>query len=157
MKRVMWGPIAVILIAIVAVIFTWRDAHAGEGEKNHVCRDATLRGTYGIQISGTRPSAPGGPVESVIGVIIRNYDGFGQFTQIDNVKGSISGIVLDRAGSGTYQVNDNCTGVAQAVPGPGILLEERFVIVDDGNELRSMTSLPLPVMVTGTYKRISTR
>ena len=50
----------------------------------------------------------------------------------------------------------NCSGVAQLQPGPGILLEERLVIVDDGNEIRSMTSLPPPVMVTGVHKRIDT-
>jgi hypothetical protein len=93
----------------------------------------------------------------VIGVVIRHYDGLGQFTQVDNVKGSISGIVPDRQGAGIYRVNEDCSGVAQAEPGPGILLEERFVIVDNGNEIRSMTSLPPPVMVTGTYKRIHTR
>lgn len=55
------------------------------------------------------------------------------------------------------QVNEDCSGVAQAQPSPTLLLEERFVIVSDGNEIRSMTSLPAPVMVTGVYKRIDTR
>jgi hypothetical protein len=159
MKRMNWAPVVVVILgAVVALGGTGHgEARADEGEGNRACSDATLRGTYGIQISGTRPSAPGGPTESVIGVVIRHYDGLGQFTQVDNVKGSISGIVPDRQGAGFYQVNDDCTGVAQAQPGPGILLEERFVIVDNGNEIRSMTSLPPPVMVTGTYKRIHTR
>ena len=90
------------------------------------CRDRTLRGTYGIQIQGTRPSAPGGPIETVIGVVIRTYDGHGSFTQIDNVKGSISGIAFDRAGSGTYDVAADCTAVVQLQPGPGILIESAW-------------------------------
>ncbi len=61
---------------------------------------ATLRGDYGGQIEGTRP-APGGLTESVIGVVIRTYDGQGNFSQIDNVKGSITGTVADRSGFGT--------------------------------------------------------
>jgi hypothetical protein len=128
-----------------------------EGRESRVCNVATIRGTYGIQISGTRPSAPGGPIESVIGVVVRHYDGQGQFEQVDNVKGSITGMVVDRPGFGTYLVNENCSGVAQAQPSPNVLLEERFVIVNDGDEIRSMTSLPAPVMVTGVYKRINTR
>jgi hypothetical protein len=129
----------------------------GEPEENQGCSEATIRGTYGIQISGTRPSAPGGAIESVIGVVIRHYDGQGQFTQVGNVKGSISGMLPDQPGLGTYQVNSDCSGVSQAHPNSSVLLEERFVIVDDGNEIRSMTSLPPPVMVTGTYKRIHRR
>jgi hypothetical protein len=73
---------------------------------------------------------------------------------VDNVKGSISGTVPDREGFGTYQVNENCTGIAQLQPGPGILLEERMVIVDDGREIRTATILPVPVMVTGVHKRV---
>jgi hypothetical protein len=158
MKRMNCAPVVVILGAGVAFAGMWgRDARAGEPPQHRKCSDATLRGTFGIQISGTRPSAPGGPIESVIGVVLRHDDGQGQFTQVSNVKGSISGMAPDRQGEGTYQVNENCSGVAQAQPGPGILLEERLVIVDDGNEIRSMTSVPPIVMVTGTSKRIHTR
>jgi hypothetical protein len=83
------------------------DQHA----KRRECSEATLKGAYGVQVLGTRPVGPGGPVESLIGVVIRVYDGQGQFTQVDNVKGSITGIVPDREGSGTYEVNVDCTGV----------------------------------------------
>jgi hypothetical protein len=158
MKRMNWAPVIVILGAGVAVAgLGGRDAREDEPTQNRKCSDATLRGDYGIQISGTRPSAPGGPIESVVGVVLRHYDGRGQFTQVDNVKGSLSGTVPDRQGAGTYQVNEDCSGIAQAQPGPGILLEERLVIVNDGNEIGRMTSLPLPVMVTGTSKLVRTR
>ena len=118
------------------------------------CRDQTLDGTYGIQMQGTRPSAPGGPIETVIGVAIRTYDGRGSFTQIDNVKGSISGIVFDRFGFGTYEVAPDCTAVVQLQPGPGILIEERMVIVDDARQIFSGSIAPGPVMVTAVHKRI---
>jgi hypothetical protein len=144
--------LVVVLVAAFGVAIRAEDSHEGRR-----CTLATIKGTYGIQISGTRPSAPGGPLESVVGVVIRHYDGRGQFDQVDNVKGSITGMVPDRQGFGTYQVNEDCSGVAQANPSPTVLLEERFVIVNDGNEIRSMTSLPAPVMVTGVYKRVNTR
>jgi hypothetical protein len=107
-----------------------------------------------VQIQGTRPSTPGGPIESVIGVVIRYYDGHGGFTQVDNVKGSSSGTTPDRQGVGTYEVSPDCTAIAHAQPAPNILLEERIVIVDDGRELLSATIQPAPVMVTARSRRI---
>ena len=129
-----------------------KDDHR-DGKK---CSAAIIRGDYGIQIQGTRP-APGGLTESVIGVVLRNYDGRGNISQIDNVKGSITGIVPDRQGFGTYEVNPDCTGIARFEPGPGILLEERLVIVDDGREIRTMVLAPAGVMITGIHQRIHTR
>ena len=87
-----------------------------------------------------------------------DYDLNKQFTQIDNVKGTTSGIVPDRPGSGTYHVNEDCTGVTGFVPGPGILVRERIVIVDDGNEIRGMVEFPPAVSITGPgARRIHTR
>jgi hypothetical protein len=151
-----------VIVATAAVLGTLAGASGlraqanAEPNRHRGCSAATIAGSYGIQISGTRP-APGGAIESVVGVVVRQYDGVGQFTQVDNVKGSITGMVPDRPGSGTYTVNEDCSGVVQLQPGPGILIEERLVIVDDGNEIRSMTALPAPVMVTGVHRRIDTR
>ena len=122
------------------------------------CSNHTLHGTYGVQLRGTRPVPPpqGGGIEDVIGVVIRTYDGMGNFTQIDNVKGSVTGWVPDRPGSGTYQVNSDCTAVTLFVPGPGApQIEERVVIVDAGKETYSMTATPGPLMVTSVGKKIN--
>jgi hypothetical protein len=123
------------------------------------CTEATIRGTYGIQMQGTNPVPPalGGGSQTVIGVVIRTYDGVGAFTQVDNVKGSVTGIVTDRPGSGTYQVNEDCTAVTLFQPGPGITLEERMVIVDKGHEIRTIVSSPQSVMVSSVQKRIDSR
>jgi len=120
------------------------------------CTAATIRGTYGGQMQGTNP-APGGGTQTVTGVIIRTYDGAGTFTQTDNIKGSITGMVPDRSGSGTYQVNPDCSGMTLFQPGPGITLEERMVIVNHGNEIRTIVSSPLQVMATSVQKRIDRR
>jgi hypothetical protein len=121
------------------------------------CSNKTIKGTYGIQMQGTRPVPGVGGIESVIGVVIRTYDGAGTFTQIDNVKGATSGIVPDRPGSGTYVVSPDCTFTTQFQPGPGVLIEEQAVIVDYGNELRSITVSPQPNMMTTVGKRIGFR
>jgi hypothetical protein len=162
MRRLSWTAVTIAAVAAVAAIVgtVAMDATGNDGDgQRHTrgCSEATLHGDYGIQITGTRPSAPGGAIESVIGVVIRTYDGEGRFTQIDNVKGSISGITPNRPGDGTYRVNRDCTGLATAVPGPGILLEEQLVIVDSGLEVRSAVVNPPPVMVIGTQKKIDIR
>ena len=82
------------------------------------------------------------------------YDGMGNFTQIDNIHGSVTGWVPDRPGSGTYQVNPDCTFATQFVPGPGApVIEERGVIVDGGSEYYSVTVSPLPVMISTVAQR----
>jgi hypothetical protein len=101
-------------------------------------------------------AAPSG-LQTVIGVIVRTYDGHGGFTQIDYIKGSVPGIVPGRPGSGTYEVNADCTGITLFQPGPGFTLEERIVIVDHGNEIRTIISSPLPVMTSSVQKRIDHR
>jgi hypothetical protein len=129
---------------------------ARENGEHRPCDELTIRGDYGIQIQGTRP-APGGLTESVIGVVLRTYDGRGNIEQVDNVKSSITGITPDRPGFGTYEVHPDCTGIAQFQPGPGILIEERFVIVDNGGEMRTMTLFPPALMVTGVQRRVRSR
>jgi hypothetical protein len=125
-----------------------------DNSRTRACTNETLQGTYGIQIQGTQPSSPGGPIESVIGVVLRTYDGLGNFTQVGNVKGSITPWVPDRVGGGTYDVAPDCTAVVRLQPFPGIVLEERLIIVDDGREVRSATMLPPPVMATGVARRV---
>jgi len=151
-----WAAITAAMVAvamggplIVGAEGPDRDEH---GRSRH-CNAATIRGDYGVQVQGTRP-APGGLTESVIGVVLRSYDGWGNFTQVDNVKGSITGTVPDRPGFGTYEVNPDCTGIVRFQPGPGIFLEERLVIVDGGREIRTAVMVPAGVMVTGVHQRI---
>lgn len=126
----------------------------GRGPKRG-CSLASLQGGYGIRMQGTRPSAPNGPVETVIGVVWREYDGHGGFRQVDNVKGSISGIALDRPGFGTYTMNEDCTGETSFQPAPGVVLVEKLVAVDDGREVHSIVTSPQPVMVASVQTRIT--
>ena len=95
-------------------------------------------------------------IESVIGVIVRHYDGRGGFTQVNNEKGSISGNgPVDREGSGIYQVNEDCSGSHELqIPGVPFAVTDRFVIVDHGREVRSFIVNPAPIMVTGVSRKI---
>ena len=139
---------------VVAAIGAGTSANAlAQSEPMRSCSDSLVRGTYGIQMQGTRPAA-GGVTETVIGIVVRNYDGKGGITQIDNIKGSISGIVPNRLGVGTYHVNDDCTVDMQFQPAPGVTIQEKAVIVDNGQELRSITITPAGIMVTAVHRKI---
>jgi len=154
MRRIAW--LSATACAVAAAIGGAQLVGAsGQDNDDHGrrCSESTIRGDYGIQIQGTRP-APGGLTESVIGVVLRNYDGHGSTSQIANVKGSITGIVPDQPGFGTYEVSPDCTGIARFQPGPGILIEERLVIIDDGREIRTMVLAPAGVMITGVHQRV---
>src|SRR5882724_6757275 len=90
------------------------------------CSTEMLKGTYGIQVSGTRPApfvTPGRPgfagqLEQVIGTVIQVFDGKGNFTQVDNLKGTVSGFIPDRPGKGTYVVNSDCSMIETIQPAP---------------------------------------
>ena len=131
----------------------------GQPDLGFPCGDGTLQGTYGVQMNGTSPVPPPvGGSQTLIGVVKRTFDGNGNFTQIDNIHGSVTGWTPDRPGSGTYQVNPDCTGSTQFQPAPGApVIEERIVLVDGGSQYYSVTVSPLPVMISTVAKRIDPR
>lgn len=119
------------------------------------CSNETLRGDYGFTVSGMRPSAPGGPLETIIGVALTTFDGHGNLTQTDNIHGSLSGFPTpDRPGTGTYSVNADCTGTMTLTNSGAPQLTLHIVVVDDGNEVRTAVVAPLAVMVTSNGRRV---
>ena len=125
---------SILNFALMAV-FT----NAAHGQIAGTCSNATLQGSYGQTITGTgrvvNPPANSifvaGAIQQVVGIAIQTFDGKGNFTQFDNVKGLINDIILDRPGRGTYIVNPDCTGSQTVVP-PGDVPPNitRFVLVD---------------------------
>lgn len=112
-------------------------------------------GAYAMQISGTG-RAPNGEPEVTIGVLIRVFDGAGRFTQFDYVKGSISGLISNGAGSGTYSLDQNCMGeVTLNVPALPFPITERMVVMDRGREFRTANAEPLGLyFITGVGKKV---
>src|SRR3954447_6571916 len=158
MRRMRWAVTAAAVVAVGiggARVLGARDQDHEHG-RWQACNEETVRGDYGIQIQGTRP-APGGLIESVIGIVHRTYDGQGNFTQVSNLKGSITGTNPDSQSIGTYEVNPDCTGIIRSQPLPGVVLEERLVIVDDGREIRAAVMTPTPVVITSVHQRIHRR
>ena len=166
MQRVGWvGAAAAILVVAGAGGAGIVGARGQEDNREHArqkaCSVATLHGAYGVQFQGTRPVPPPpfgpGGIEAVVAVVLRTYDGEGNTTQIENAHGSVTGTLPDQPGTGTYEVNADCTGTQRFEPRPGVVIEDRFVIVDDGQEIRSAVILPPTAMVTAVAQRIHSR
>jgi hypothetical protein len=113
--------------------------HAQGGPReSRACTERTIQGSYGYTFMGTRPAslAPDAPIVEGRGVGIRIFDGQGNFTQVDSVKGVNTPALVDQPASGTYKMNSDCTGTAfLAVPGISGAAEFRFVVVNKGKEI----------------------
>lgn len=158
MRRIAWAAAAVATVAvgIGGARVIGADGQDNERGRSKRCSEATVRGDYGIQIQGTRP-APGGLTEAVIGIVFRTYDGEGNFSQVSNLKGSITGTNPDAESIGTYEVNPDCTGIIRFQAPSGALIEERLVVVDNGREIRAAVMVPTAVVITSVHQRIHQR
>ena len=115
------------------------------------CSNSTLEGDYGFSVSGMKPSGPGAPVETIVGVAMTHFDGNGMLTQTDNIHGSITGLPTpDRPGTGTYSINANCTGTMILTNQGSPTLTLRIVVVDNGNEVRTAVVDPTATVTPGT-------
>ena len=114
-----------------------------------------MKGTYGSLITGTKPSgAPPAPLEQTIGVVIQEFDGFGHLTRTDNVHSSISGQGVNLPGSGTYSINEGCSGTMNLSIQGAPPLEVQFVVADKGREFRAIVMSPPAVIVTAIGRKI---
>jgi hypothetical protein len=156
MRRIVWAGATVVAVAVGIGGARVIGDDGQNNEHGRRCSEETVRGDYGIQIQGTRP-APGGLTEAVIGIVLRTYDGEGTFSQVSNLKGSITGTNPDSQSFGTYEVTDDCTGIIRSEPRPGVVIEERMVIVDNGREIRAAVMEPTAVVITSVHQRIHQR
>jgi hypothetical protein len=142
-------------LATLAVAAAGQESTANGGDLRHTgrCSEHTLKGNYGVTLSGLRPGA-GGALEQFVGLSMQTYDGQGKFTQVDNTHGPTSAMT-DQPGWGTYTVNPDCSGTKtlwlQGLPFP---IENRIVVLDRGDEVRIVVMSPAPIVVTATGKRI---
>jgi hypothetical protein len=147
--RTMRIAIAAGLIAIAGVGLSGRLA-ASNNDDPRGCNNRTLRGDYGILVSGSRPLGPD-VVETFTGTAIRTYDGRGHFTQLDSSFGSITGFQQEVPASGTYDVRSNCSGTSLiSFPGAPAPVETAFVIVANGDEVKDAA----PFSTTALLSRV---
>ena len=142
-------------VVLVAAALILGISHSALADSEHLnfCSDSLIKGAYGSLLQGSRPNAAG-LNETIIGVVVRVYDGNGAVVQWDNVKGTNTPVVPDRYGTGTYHVNDDCTVDIIFQPAPGVTIHEHAVILDNGKELRSIVVSPQSNMVTAISRRM---
>ena len=138
-------------------------ANAQQPDEEKTCSNETLKGSYGGDISGTRPAPsvfPGGPglqgqLEQTVGLILWVFDGKGGFTQRISGKGTIAGPGLELAVSGTYSVNADCTATVTSIIAGVPVAEIRMVIVNRGKEFRTFVVSPQPTMIVGHARKVN--
>ena len=152
LRRAVPVAIAAGLAVIVGLSLTGTATAADDGAWG--CTNSTLRGDYGILVLGIRGLGPG-VRESFVGTALRTYDGNGQFTQIDNGHGEITGFKQDVPAYGTNEVHANCSGTSLIYfPGAPSPVETAFVIVAHGDEVKDAVMAPASNLVTASLWRV---
>ncbi len=118
------------------------------------CTDALIRGAYAFTIDGQKLGGAG-PLGPQVGVAMANFDGQGNFTQIDTV--TIDGIVVSdfthSPANGTYTVNSDCTGTFTINFTDGRPpVTANFVVATDGFEIDTVVT-----SVAGNQGLLATR
>jgi hypothetical protein len=153
LRRAIPIAIAAALTAFVGLSLP-RTVTAANDDGPRGCSNRTLRGDYGILVSGIRGLGPGAS-ESFVGTALRTYDGHGNFTQIDNTHGERTGFQKDVPAYGTYEVHANCSGTSLIYfPGAPSAVETAFVIVAHGDEVKDAVMAPAPTLVTASLWRV---
>lgn len=144
------GATAALFIGLGSSI-PWGVAAQGEGT-GPVCSINTLRGDYGLVGTGVRGLGPS-LSETFATVSMVTYDGQGEFTAVGVSHGQTTGVREGLPVTGTYYVNSDCTG-GQTTNIPGVPpLEDRFVIVDNGREVRTVVIAPATTIATANLHK----
>ena len=137
------------LIIACAVLASGASAMAQSDEGP--CSNRTLSGDYGFAVEGVILNPPAGipipPGSPLRGVAMTHFDGKGNLNQVDHIV--VAGLTPEQlgaphwnSGSGTYQVNPDCTGTAVInIPGnPLSPVNLYFVVVKQGKEIHTVVN-----------------
>lgn len=145
--------VALLAGAAAVVAFTYQRTLSANDEGRRGCSARTLRGDYGVLVSGVRALGPG-VTESFIGTAIRTYDGRGNFEQVDNSHGTVTGAMTNGVSIGTYVVNADCSGTSTlTIPGAPPI-DTAFVIVNQGTEVDDIVMAPQPNLVKAVLRKV---
>ena len=125
--------------AVVAIAVAFGASALVMADEEGSCSNGTLRGAYGFTIDG-QLLLPGGAPLLLRGVAMTTFDGQGNLSQVDHA--TVNGMPRWsgwRDAVGTYDVNPDCTGTAQIVPGDGSpALNLHLVVFDHGRQVRTV-------------------
>ena len=102
------------------------------------CSNRTLRGSYAFAIDGTIIAGPNRLL--LRGLAMTEFDGRGNLTQVDFT--TINGVPAGpdwRPATGSYDVESDCTGTMQLIPGDGSpILNLKLVVADHGRMVHNI-------------------
>ena len=127
---------AVTLVLVVWGLMASAVSVMAESPEEKRCSNRTLNGDYGFALEGVIL----GPNIPLRGVVMQHYDGKGNITQVDHIVDGGNPPAQEWApGTGRYNVNPDCTGVAVIIsssnPAP---LNVHFVVVKHGTEIHQV-------------------
>ena len=105
------------------------------------CSNGTIRGTYAFTIHGTI-FLPGGSTLLIDGVAKETFDGNGNESQVDAVATNGNLVPGWRPGSGSYSVNQDCTGTQTIVVEGMPDLHLQFIVAQGGNTIHQVVTNP---------------
>lgn len=156
-KAALWAAVT------SALALSLPSAVQAQGNDNDGCTLSTLKGDYGLRISGQVFNSAGSIVTQRDGIVMQHYDGAGKLTQEDYVFANgvlvpgppdpITGFHIHE--SGTYTVNSDCTGSAEvSFPSPGsglsgAVIQVMFVLSNHGRTIHQIVSSLTPPGPTG--------
>jgi hypothetical protein len=145
-------PLICIGALAVASVLSFPVQAGGWPEWEH-CTNETLKGNYGFTITGIRPATPGGPQVAVVGTALTTFHGDGTFDQFDNINVDSPADPLqpDRPGTGTYNLNPDCSGSMTLTAG-GVTLNLSIIVVDNGREVRTAVVTPNVIITSNGRK-----
>lgn len=138
-------PTMIVCGLLVAVSSARVDQERGTGHDDgdtKACTNRTLHGNYGSSVEGVILPAPGVTLP-IRGVVMTHYDGKGNFTQVDHI--IVDGIpptIEWTPGTGTYEVNADCTGTAHITTSTGGFVNLVFVVVSQGKQINAVVTAP---------------
>jgi hypothetical protein len=157
MKRKIRNPLRIFAAVLALAAGICVTNAAAFGDNDDACSVASLKGSYGIQSTGSIVAL--GPIGPIAEAGTITFDGAGGVLQITTVSiGGLGGqINANRTSlSGSYTVNADCTGdlaVILPVPGGTTTSTSHFVIVDHGKEIRLVNSGTGRVIVGNARKQ----
>jgi hypothetical protein len=114
-----------------------RAAAQSPESKHQGCSNRTLRGSYAFAIDGTIIAGPNRLL--LRGVAMTEFDGRGNLTQVDFTTINGAAVGSDwRPGTGSYDVNSDCTGTMQVIQSDGSpTLNLMMVVADRGRTVHN--------------------
>jgi hypothetical protein len=90
---------------------------------------------------------------AVVGTALTTFHGDGTFDQFDNINVDSPADPLqpDRPGTGTYNLNPDCSGSMTLTAG-GVTLNLSIIVVDNGREVRTAVVTPNVIITSNGRK-----